>query len=962
MEPGEISIELSHIGKDYYVDKKPFPALRDVNLQFPKRGFVAILGASGSGKTTLLNIIGGLDRATSGDLLIEGKSTKDYKPADWDDYRNKKIGFIFQSYNLIPHQSVFQNVELPLRLAGVGKEERKKRVTAVLERVGLLECAKKLPKQLSGGQQQRVAIARALINDPSIILADEPTGALDSNTSVSVMDLVKEIGKDRCVILVTHNKELAAKYSDRTIVMSDGKIVEDSGRQGSEKQTHAPDESKKKSSMPFFSMLRSAFQNMGKKKGRTALTVVGSSFGIIGVALVLATSNGFTNYVGRVETSVASTVPVSVTPNQYSYASKIIEDYSEKNAFPNDNSVHIYDTSSNAFIAHQNKMTPEFFQYVDRIMDDPTCEAYGTAMSVMKYRTGLDFHFLTTDGDTENVKSVNQYSSAGTLGSAVSSVASLPGSVMHEIYGEIEKMSDIYDVIRGRFPKEKDEMVLIVDRFNRVELSVLRKLGLVANSANYETMQSHLIDFDDIIYSGEGDTSYKEYKCYRPSDYYRVAELGSRQFTRKCWTDVHFNALTQKYSGLAGEKDLTVFDAPDSNDQLFANDDIYHPLKCKIVGVLRPSRNSYVSLMPSSIAYRPELTQYMVDDVTTGAGSVIREAQKDNWFLARIYEKDGDGNETTTINERDDGLAKLNAAVEQINSIVGDLANEDSNVSITTLTNSFDGVATFVGAGGNFSGTDGVSYYYSGSPNTYFSWCKNFNCEFNSMNTSDMTVSKLARMFAERGFFSGEEDFAVTDLLSFINSYSTIQSLLIFPSSLTTKNTLTGYLEKWNEGKMDSDRIYYNDVMSTFTDSLGMIVSVISAVLIAFASISLVVSSVMTAIITYVSVIERTKEIGILRACGARKRDVGNLFTVECLVTGLFAGVIGVLIAVLACAPINGILQAYFPSYNLGSIASLNPLHALLLIALAIVLGFLSGLIPSRLAARKDPVACLRSE
>lgn len=962
MASEERSIELVNVGKDYYIDKRPFPTLRDISLTFPKKGFVAILGASGSGKTTLLNIIGGLDRATSGEVLIEGESTKNYKDADWDDYRNKKIGFIFQSYNLIPHQSVFQNVELPLRLAGVASDQRKAKVNKVLERVGLADVSKKLPKQLSGGQQQRVAIARALVNDPSIILADEPTGALDSLTSVQVMDLIKEIGRDRCVILVTHNKEIANKYADRIIVMSDGSIIEDSAPfEGGENKPQAK-EGKRKSAIPLPSLFKSAFQSMAKKKGRTALTMIGSSFGIIGVALVLATSNGFTDYVGRVETSVASSVPISISPNQYSYASKIIEDYSESKAFPDDNSIHIYDTSSNAFIAHQNKFTPEYFQYVDRIMDDPTCEAYGTAMSVMKYRTGFDFHFVTTDGETDTIKSINQYSSAGTLGSAVNTVASLPGSIMHEIYGEIEKMSDIYDVINGRFPKEKDEMVLIVDRFNRVELSVLRKLGIVANSANYETMASHLIDFDDIVYSGPTDTAYKEYKCYRPSDYYRASDLGPRTFVRKCWSDVHYNALTQKYTGTPSEKDLTVYDSPNSVEELYGNDDLFHPLKCKIVGVLRPSRDSYVSLMPSSIAYRPELTQYMVDDVTTGAGKEIADAQKSNWFLARVYEKDEEGHETTTINEKEDGLAKLNAAIDQINSIFGDLTSEESNVSITTLSNSFDGVATFIGAHGNFSGTDGISYYYSGSPGTYFSWAKNYSCEFEPMDTKDMTVNKLLRTFASRGFFSGEETFSVVDLLSFINSYSTIQSLLIFPSALTTKDALTGYLNRWNDGKADVDRIYFNDIMSTFTESLGMVVSVVSAVLVAFASISLVVSSVMTAIISYVSVIERTKEIGILRACGARKADVGRIFVTECLIVGLFAGVIGVLVALGACLPVNMILDASFPSYNIGAIAALHPLHALLLIALAIILGFLSGFIPSRLAARKDPVTCLRSE
>lgn len=960
-----VSIQLVHVDKDYCVGKMRFPALRDINLSFPRQGFVAILGESGSGKTTLLNIIGGLDHATNGELLVDGESTKSFKSSDWDDYRNKRIGFVFQAYNLIPHCSILQNVELSPRLAGVSKGERRATSLAVLEKVGLAGLEKKHPNQLSGGQMQRVAIARALANEPEIILADEPTGALDSQTSIQVMELLKSISRDRCVILVTHNETLANQYANRIIRMSDGRIIGDTAADAHVEVTPR-EKTKKKASMSLATLIKSSLQSIWSKKGRTALTAIACSIGIVGIALVLATSNGFSNYVKRVETSVASSVPISIAPTIYSFNSKITEDYSESAAFPDDGKIRIYDTSSNAFIAHKNEFTPEYFDYVERVLNDPTCEAYGTAMSVMKNREGFAMNMLTLDGDDGEVKEVNTYSSAGTLGSVVSSVANLPATIMHELYGDESSMTSAYDVVAGHYPKEKDEMVLIVDRFNRMEISTLRKLGILDSGADYETMEGHLIDFSDILYEGTTDTKFKQYKCYRTSDFHLVGTYPPRHVTRDCWTDIRYSLDEGKYIGNEGTAELTVYDAQDI-EYVYENDEYYHPINCKIVGILRPNRDSYLSLMPTSIGYLPSLTEYLVADISEGgAGKPYADAQKENWFIAREYVKDDGGNPildgegNKTPDPANDGLEKLNAAFEELNTVVADYTSEE-DISTTTISNAFGRVATYIYVDAYFNG-DSTTYYYATSSSSYFSLCRRLGIELRPVDSSMLSTERLLAKLITKGFFSDHDNLNFIDLLGFISSYSAIKAVLIFPSSLTTKEALVNYLNKWNEGKSDAESIYFNDIMSTFTDSIGMIVSVISAVLVTFASISLVVSSVMTAIITYISVIERTKEIGVLRACGARKRDVGRLFESECLFVGLFAGLFGVAFSYLICLPINLILNSTFPTYNLQQIASLHPLHGLLLLGIAAALGLLSGLIPSRLAARKDPVICLRSE
>ena len=959
----QVCLELRHIKKDYYVDNKPFTAIHDLSICFPDRGFIAILGHSGSGKTTLLNIIGGLDHYTDGDMLIDGKSTKDYKDRDWDNYRNKRIGFVFQSYNLIPHLTVLQNVVMSLQLGGKSRKEREEKALAVLEKVGLGEYVKKRPNQLSGGQMQRVAIARALVNDPDIILADEPTGALDSATSVQVMELIKEVGKERTVILVTHNRELADQYAERIIEMKDGRVIRDTAPLDIDTEKVEKEPRGKRSAMSFLTALASSARNIRTKKGRTALTAIACSFGIIGVALVLATSNGFSQYVGDVEVSIASSVPISINP--VSYKLSRIEDLQLPEEFPSDKTVHIYNTSNMLATPVYNNLSQEYFDYLDAIMENPKCEAYGAAMSVMYNRQGLDFHFIANAA--EGIRTISQYSSAGAIGSAISTVTSLPATIIHELYGEEQSMASLYDTIEGRFPVEEDEMAIIVDRYNRIDFPTMKKLGYFKSDASYDTLMDadKDISFADILYKNPENPGKVHFKCYVNSNYYQLPEdpdevegmLHSASY-------YGYDNISITTEGSVGAKDLKIhvngdkvaktvkgIASPDVS-YVYQHDEIYKPIDMKIVGVLRPTESSYIQLMPASLAYTPKLSKRIAADIAPGTSAHrLGEFQKENWYIP--YDDDPNKDGRALLEETLTNIAQImNAAT----SGEGDTTAMSQAASV--LSNNLAKCFRTHSVTSYYPSSGGIGYW--GSISGYLGECRNFGIEF-AKNSDIMDFIANMDEAGSAEFFDNATPENVMDLIAYANSYSLITSVLIFPSSLTMKPILHDYLDKWNNAHPD-DEITYSDIMDEFMGGLSTMIQVISAVLIVFASISLVVSSVMTAIITYVSVIERTKEIGVLRACGARKKDVSRLFEAECVIIGAFAGAIGVIFTVVACFPINAILDHTFPGNNLSNIAQLNPWHALLLMVISIALAFVSGFVPARIAAKKDPVVCLRSE
>ncbi len=980
-------LELIDIQKDYLLDKKPFTALKGISLSFADNGFVSILGPSGCGKTTLLNIIGGLDHYTSGDLLIDGKSTKSFVDKDWDSYRNCRVGFVFQSYNLISHQSILSNVETPLVLNGVKKADRKKMALEALKSVGLENEWKKKPNQMSGGQMQRVAMARALVNNPKIILADEPTGALDSQTSIQVMDILKEVSKDKLVIMVTHNRELAEQYSDRIIEMKDGSIIGDSKPLALEKTENAAKETNKKTSMSFLTALKSSLSNIRTKKGRTILTSIASSIGLIGVALVLSVTNGFSIYMNNVEKSIASAVPISIVPTTYTYGNTNVTVNEE---YPDDQVVKVQDNTSSVMSIHQNKFTSEYYNYIEALLSDPKKSEW--VDSIIYNRINQDFHLLTSAGNY--VIQPNIYKSAGGgVSDTIGSITGLPAYIFHELYVDGGKLTDWYDCIAGKMPTEKNEIVLIVDRKNSISKSTLKQLGFFDPD---QTFTDKEISFEDIFK--------KTYKVYRQVDWYRNDEY--KTITKKTWEIDKLNMETFQFEGHESTQDIYYFQRTHGFGEVYGLDDLYNPLELKIVGILRPTKNSYINLMPCSLGYTTALKDYITADGTDDEDETVRNA---NIELDKKIKDAAASNVFVSKPDSysdDDGLAILNSFLKEINAASTDGSHsmqeimylikegktseldEADDAKITAAYTSFSNILDTALTYTSFEAAKGKSKPSTVTRATYMSNNQKVGANLKQEDVAmNMNTASIASMILKWGGFDGllssgvqyffnnvgnleREEATAVDFVAAMHQFSIVTSILIFPSSLTVKEKLLDYLDAYNHCdydnskslRPDDEQIIYTDVMSTFTDTVGVLVNVISIVLIVFASISLVVSSIMTGIITYVSVVERTKEIGVLRACGARKKDVGRLFEAECVIIGGLAGIIGIIVTVILDIPIGLIVDSVYPGNNLKNIATLNPWHAVILLLVSILLAFISGLIPARVASKKDPVIALRSE
>ncbi len=955
----EVCVNLTDVSKTYKVGDSFFSALNSISLCISEPGIVSILGPSGCGKTTLLNIIGGLDHPTSGDFSINGISTKDFKSKDWDSYRNQHIGFVFQNYNLIAYKTVLENVQLPLEIAGTNAKLAKKKALAALEGVGLRDLAKKKPNQLSGGQMQRVAIARAIVNEPSLILADEPTGALDSESSVIVLELLKRLSLKRPVVIVTHNRELAMRYSDRVLEMKDGRIVADS------KPCQIPCKSEKcavsaknKKHMTWISALNSTGHTLLSKKARISLTAVSCSFGVLGVALVLSINNGFSDYVSKVERSVASSVPISLSPVT---TRTYVKETTSLEGFPSGENVNVYTSNNSYSEVIYNNFSDEYFSYLNAIMDDPKCSAYGSAMSVMYYRKNFSYHFMKED-PSGNVKLINQYKNASASSYTIASLTSLPGTVLHELYGDENNMSALYDTVAGKFPTEANELALILDSYNRIDFATMKELGFYSSDAVLND-DNCVLTFDQMLGA--------EFKCYTNSEYYGVHSLDELEQKTKTINVSSYNSLSVEVSDSDGDgryeavvsdgdtdnsiKQVKTIAAP-TGEEVFKDEINHKPIKCKIVGILRPTKNSYLQLMPASLAYTPALSKLLVADHETPVIQKMAEYQRDDWVIPRTGGSTSwgfDGKER--IAEAMDCLATAFTKIKKSGSL------NDGASDLTNFKNKLNSAFCFVTVNG-YNETKGTFSYYT-SPSSYLNLCRNFGAEFPKADFESVLLeaSLSGSLAFGPDFFNGSSEVSIIDYLASLNAYSLVDSILIFPASLTTKDSLTSYLNAWNTMHPDEQNTYV-DIMADFTSSLGSVVQILSVVLVVFASISLLVSSIMTAIITYVSVVERTKEIGVLRSCGARKMDIGRLFELECLFVGLVAGCLGVFLSWLASIPANRILNNMFPSNHLGSIVSLRPTTVAVLILVSMVLSFISGFIPSRMAAKKDPVVCLRSE
>lgn len=778
-------LELKNIKKSYKTGEFVQHALKGVSLTFDRNEFVCILGASGSGKTTLLNIIGGLDRYDSGDLIINNMSTKKFNDNLWDAYRNNCVGFIFQSYNLIGHLSVLENVEMSLTLSGV--KNKKEKALSALDRVGLKDHAYKKPNQLSGGQMQRVAIARAIVNDPEVILADEPTGALDTKTSKQIMELIKEISKEKLVIMVTHNPDLAKKYATRIIEVKDGEVISDSLPK--EKYKDKNNIEIKKTKMSFLTALKLSFNNIRTKKGRTFLTAFASSIGIIGISIILSLSNGFDKQVDIYQKNTLSNFPITISKSTMSMDEKQMEEMMGsmmpgEGDYPKDKVIYSFDINSFDML-HTNNITKEYIEYIEKLDD--------SLISGISFTRATNLNLLVKNG--EDVKSV----SSNELNMGV-----IPKELDKEDF-----MMEAFDLLDGEYPKDITDIVLVVDSKNRVDTKILKALGL---------RDKDKIDFKEVLG--------KEIKLVFNNQYYT------------------------KY--------MNMF-IPNTN-----LDDVYYNkenLTLKVVGIVRNKKDNYLGQIATSMNSLGNITDTSSMMSSNNIGSIL-------------YKND---------------------LVEKVISV-----NSNSDIVL-------------------------------------------------SQSKSDNSV------------FTGEklDSDSKDNMLLYLGSKDEPFMINIYPKDFESKDKIIEYLDKYNIDKNDENKIVYNDLASTFISFGSKIMDAITVVLIAFSAVSLVVSSIMIGIITYISVLERTKEIGVLRSLGARKKDVSRVFNAETFIVGVLSGLIGVLIARLLIIPVNIILKDLT---GLSNVAILDPLHALLLIVISTTLTLIGGAIPANMASKKDPVIALRTE
>lgn len=763
-------LELKKINKSYKTGDFVQHALKDVSLEFRKSEFVSILGPSGSGKTTLLNIIGGLDRYDKGDLIINNKSTKKFTDKDWDSYRNNCVGFIFQSYNLIGHISILDNVEMSLTLSGVGAKEKKEKALEALDRVGLKEHAHKKPNQLSGGQMQRVAIARSLVNNPDIILADEPTGALDSKTSKQIMNLIKEIAKDKLVIMVTHNAELAHEYSTRIIEFKDGKLISDSNPITKEEKNEDTI-SIKKTSMSFLTALKLSYNNIKTKKGRTALTAFASSIGIIGIALILSLSNGFKIEIDEFEQDSLSQAPIMITEQAMSMDEETIEELqgNDLEKYPDEEKVYVAKDITET-MTHTNVITQEYMDYLDGLDQDD--------ISGISYQYGTNFNIINKSNDGyQIVSATNMQIQPWTL---------LPSK---ENDDEDTIIEDNYDILAGSINNDEPGLILQVNSKNQIYASTLEQLGFDAEEE---------VSFEDIMS--------KELKVVLNNDYY--TKVGN-------------------------------YFIPNQNlEELYNNE---NNITLKVQAIIRGKEDKEILTSGTGLAYTNALTKLVISK------------------------------------NKDSDIVK---------------AQNESDYNVLT------------------------------------------NQPFDATTTKE-------------------------SVLSYLGAESTPVAISIYPKDFKSKDQILSYLDNYNEDKEEADTIQYTDMAAMLSSLSQNIMDAITIVLIAFSSISLVVSSIMIGIITYISVLERTKEIGILRALGARKKDIKRVFNAETMIIGIFSGVLGIVIAYILTIPTNIIIENLS---GLANVAKLNIIHAIILVMISVILTVIGGAIPANMASKRDPVIALRTE
>ncbi len=1015
-------LQLKNIVKTYVAGDTRQDALKGVSMNFRENEFVSILGQSGSGKTTLLNIIGGLDRYTSGDLIINGVSTSKYKDADWDYYRNHSIGFVFQSYNLIPHQSVLSNVELALTLAGISKRERRARAIEVLKKVGLTDHIHKRPNQMSGGQMQRVAIARALINNPDILLADEPTGALDSETSVQIMELLKEIAKDKLVIMVTHNPELAANYSTRIIRVLDGRIVDDTNPYNVPDQICVTPQKRKKISMSMGTAVSLSFNNLKTKKGRTLLTAFAGSIGIIGIALILSLSTGIQDYVNDLQRDTLSSYPVSIAKEESPLASILtaaVPQEDDDNADKKENTVYSNSRMGELFNAMfassqetnnltkfkaylEEKMAEESEKDSDVLRDHVETIQYQYDVTLNTYiETGdgyrsTDMTSVFTSGMTGSSSSESssgsdssENSMSSIMGMSSSSMSQMSSSMM-SLWSELlpgndgELISDMvyaqYDLEAGRWPESADEIVLILSDNNEITDVAFYALGLVSDeevmNSMKAVMKSEALDIEQREISYD-DVLKTTFKLILNPDYYTKETSG-----------------TWKYIG----------DDKDSMELI-----IDHGYELKIVGIIKPNPDAAVTSATGSFGYTSALTQYVIEQ--TNNSELVKEQklpENENLDLLTglpfVITEEND----PTDEEKSEKIKEYFAGLSDVDKtkIYTEILSEPSDEEIEQMMAAYmkkfsnrDIIIKLVASTMGMDEETAKSYLEDYSDEELQTMLKKQLVQMVKENKSESAQAQVLQMrvnataqgdlFGTTGYAAVAKAFDelidstddTTVLAKYYDEYmpstvsgSTLEETLqklsavdvdspstinIYAKSFEDKEKIADVITQYNEKAEEDDQISYTDYVALLMSGVNTMINAVSYGLIAFVSISLIVSSIMIGIITYISVLERTKEIGILRSVGASKKDVSRVFNAETAIIGLTAGLMGIGVTLLLNIPISMVIKNLT---GIGKIAKLPITGAVVLVAISVALTMIAGLIPSKLAAKKDPVIALRSE
>lgn len=894
-------LELNDIKKDYVSGSTTVSALKGINLRFRDCEFVSILGQSGCGKTTMLNIIGGLDKYTSGDLKINGVSTKNYKDRDWDFYRNNSIGFVFQSYNLIPHQTVLSNVELALTLSGVSKTERKRRAIEALEKVGLGEQIHKKPNQMSGGQMQRVAIARALVNNPDILLADEPTGALDTETSIQIMELLKEISKDRLIIMVTHNPELAKDYSTRIVRLLDGVITDDSDPYSLEdmeadikakeaakvkvsEKKNKKSGKKQKTSMSFFTALSLSFNNLMTKKTRTILTAFAGSIGIIGIAMILSISNGIQLYIDRVQRDTLSSYPITLQAESIDISSMVTSMTGNSDSEEHEDKSKIYSNDImgdmiNTMVKEvKSNNLSEFKKYIENGGSD--IKSYVSDIQY-SYDVPLNIYMKDTSNGVEQLNPSTMFDSIYGEGATSTSSAMSSGmgmgmfsnsSVWNQLLGNQQVLDEQYDVLAGHWPENYNEVVLVTDKNNEVDDYTLYSLGLkdpeevrtlfkkMMVGESYETEKDISYTFDEIL-----DT---EFKLVMPTDMYKYNDVTGT------WDDY-------------------------SKDDKYMTNVVNNGTDIKVCGIIRPNDDAVSTSISSGIGYTAKLTEYIIEEVKN---SEIAKAQLADTSVDVFTGVPFDNDRNTEI------------TMDDVNAYMATLSPEES-AQMQAMTSGMS--------------DDQILQLFSASLKA---------------RTTDATLD------------SNKSKLGITDL-------DTPSQIDIYATDFDSKEKVQNIIKDYNRLQQDDGKeenvINYTDYVGIMMSSVSTIINAISYVLIAFVAISLIVSSIMIGIITYISVLERTKEIGVLRSIGASKKDVSRIFNAETLIEGFVSGALGIVVTLLLCIPANALIKHLTDIFN---VAQLPVAGGVILIIISMFLTFIAGLIPAKFAAKKDPVVALRSE